>query len=246
LELRREGIAGVCGVCGEICFPGEEAVEVEVPVTIGGTLASCRLDDVVEDRLRKREDDMESDNAALESRIRRKRFKAAEVRRVAASTAAAFTGLSRSFLVSSILRKSEMFSSSACKESALVPVPSARIPDPGWAFDEAVLPLPLELLSSSVLMGPPEDNLPRRWLNELLYLEIGAPLGEADVEDGLACSAVVSKVFRWPMEGTIGGVFLAAAEAPMESGPVTPTRGEALKGVSTSDGEADNGGALKG
>jgi hypothetical protein len=69
LELNREGIAGVCGVCGEIGFPGEEAVEVDVPATMGGTPESCLLDEF-EERCSSREDDIESDRAAFESRIR--------------------------------------------------------------------------------------------------------------------------------------------------------------------------------
>jgi hypothetical protein len=43
--LSREGIAGVWGVCGEIGFPGDDAVETEVPAIIAGTLESCRLED---------------------------------------------------------------------------------------------------------------------------------------------------------------------------------------------------------
>jgi hypothetical protein len=44
-ELRREGIAGVWGVCGEIGLPGDEEVDVEVPAIMGGTLGSCLLED---------------------------------------------------------------------------------------------------------------------------------------------------------------------------------------------------------
>lgn len=54
---------------GEIGFPGEEDVDIEVPATIGGTLDNWRLDDA-DERWRSSEDDMESDSAALESRIR--------------------------------------------------------------------------------------------------------------------------------------------------------------------------------
>jgi hypothetical protein len=38
LALNLEGIAGVCGVWGEMGFPGEEDVDVDVPATMGGTL----------------------------------------------------------------------------------------------------------------------------------------------------------------------------------------------------------------
>lgn len=40
LELSREGIAGVCGVWGEMGFPGDDEVENDVPATMGGTLES--------------------------------------------------------------------------------------------------------------------------------------------------------------------------------------------------------------
>lgn len=50
LAERREGMAGVWGVWGvwgECGFPGEDAVEIEVPppLIIGGTLESCREDE---------------------------------------------------------------------------------------------------------------------------------------------------------------------------------------------------------
>jgi hypothetical protein len=48
LALRREGIAGVWGVCGDIGFPGEDDVDMDVPATIGGTLDNCRLDELDE------------------------------------------------------------------------------------------------------------------------------------------------------------------------------------------------------
>ncbi len=69
LALNLEGIAGVCGVWGEIGFPGDEEVEIEVPATIGGTLESCRLEEL-EERCKRSDDDMESDKAALESLMR--------------------------------------------------------------------------------------------------------------------------------------------------------------------------------
>jgi hypothetical protein len=39
-------MAGVCGVCGLIGFPGELEVEILVAATIGGTLLSALLEDV--------------------------------------------------------------------------------------------------------------------------------------------------------------------------------------------------------
>lgn len=80
-ELKRERIAGVWGVWGvwgDIGFPGEEAVEMDVPATIGGTPDSCLLEEM-EERCMCIDCDIESDNAAFESRIPRKRARAAAV-----------------------------------------------------------------------------------------------------------------------------------------------------------------------
>ena len=68
LSLRREGTAGVCGVCGEMGLPGEEAVETEVPCTMGGTLESCLLEEL-EERCRSIEEFNESDSWVFESRM---------------------------------------------------------------------------------------------------------------------------------------------------------------------------------
>lgn len=248
MALRRDGMAGVCGVWGEeIGFPGEDEVETEVPWTIGGT-PDNRLDDV-EDRCSRREEDRESERAELESLMRWNRVRAAEVRRVAASMAADRVGLKRSFLKSSIFKKSEIFSSSACMESALVPVASARMPEPGCAVDDVALPLPLELLSSSTRGVPPEESRPRRWLKELLYFEIGAGLGDAEFDDPIACSGGATVDFRGNGVGPPGGVdcrFVASAEGPVVGGRTMPMRGAAPRGDSPSAGEADSGGALNG
>lgn len=110
----REGMAGVCGVCGEMGFPGDEDVDVDVPAIIGGTLESWRLLEV-EERWSGRDEDMESESAAFESRICWNLVRAALVRLVAASlTAWSFEArkLFRSFFRSSIFRKSEILSSS--------------------------------------------------------------------------------------------------------------------------------------
>lgn len=160
LALSLEGIAGVWGVCGEIGLPGDEEVDMDVPAIIGGTLESCRLEEL-DERCSNIEEDMESDNAAFESRIRWNLDKAAVVRRVEASTDAESLGawkLLRSFFVSSSFRKSEILSSSVWSDPELPP-PSARIPEPGWATDDVRLVLPLLLLSSSVLLAPPDDSL---------------------------------------------------------------------------------------
>lgn len=167
-ELRRDRMAGVCGVWGEMGFPGDEAVDMEVPEIIGGTPDSCLLEDV-DERCKCIDDDIESDSAAFESRMRWKRARAAEVevgRLKPDSSDVELLGFMRSFLVSSIFKNSEIFSSSAWNDSALVPVASASKPEPGCTFDEAALALSLEL-SSSVFIVPPVDGRPRRWLKEL-------------------------------------------------------------------------------
>lgn len=82
--LRRDGIAGVWGVLGDIRSPGEDEFDIDVPDTMGGTLESCRLDEL-EDRCSISDDDMESVRAMLESRIRWNLDKAALVLRLAAS-----------------------------------------------------------------------------------------------------------------------------------------------------------------
>lgn len=68
-ELKRDRMAGVCGVCGDIGLPGDEAVEIDVPATIGGTPDNCLLEDM-EERCRCMDDDIESERAAFESRMR--------------------------------------------------------------------------------------------------------------------------------------------------------------------------------
>ena len=106
---------------------------------------------------------MESESAALDSRMRWYFDSAAVVRLMDASLDAEsvrFRLLSSSFCSRS-LRKSEMFSSSVWTEPELPP--SRRC-----AEDEA-LPFPLLLLSSSVLLPPaPEENFDRRLLKLLL------------------------------------------------------------------------------
>lgn len=87
LALSLDGIAGVWGVWGEIGFPGEEEVEMDVPATIGGTLDSCRLLEL-DERCNNIDEDIESDNAALESLIDWNLVKAAPVRLLPASAEA--------------------------------------------------------------------------------------------------------------------------------------------------------------
>ncbi len=81
-----------------------------------------------------------------------------------------------------------MLSSSVGIEPELAAPPSARTPEPGWAVDEVTLALPLLLLSSSVLLPPPTDSFALRCPKLLLYLDIGAGLGELELEDWMARS----------------------------------------------------------
>lgn len=100
-----------------------------------------------------------------------------------------------------------MLSSSACKEPALAPSPpSAKTPELGCIAEELILALPLEVLSSSVLLPPPVDNLPLRWLKELLYFEMGAGLGDADIGEAIVFSDVSClDAFREAGRGGGGG-----------------------------------------
>jgi hypothetical protein len=167
-ELRRDRMAGVCGVWGEMGFPGDDAVEIEVPEIIGGTPESCLLEEV-DERCKCIDDDIESESAALESLMRWNRPRATEAEvgfRWPSWVDVELLVFMRFFPLSSSFRNSEIFSSSAWKDSALVPVSSASRPEPGCTFEEAALTLPLE--SSSVLAVPPVDGRPRRWLKELL------------------------------------------------------------------------------
>lgn len=118
---------------GEIGLPGDEEVEMDVPATMGGTPDSCRLEEP-EDLCNIREEDMDSDSAALDSLIRWKRFRAAAVLRVDASAAADEGDDSRSFCSSIIFKNSEMFSpSSSATEPELPPPVAGSVinPDPG-------------------------------------------------------------------------------------------------------------------
>jgi hypothetical protein len=66
--LRRDGIAGVWGVCGDTGLPGDDDVDMDVAATIGGTLDNCRLEEL-DERWRCNDEDMDSVNALLESRM---------------------------------------------------------------------------------------------------------------------------------------------------------------------------------
>lgn len=114
-------------------FPGDDEVDMDVPVTIGGTPDSCRLEET-EDLCSSIDDDMESDNATLESRILWNRFSWAAVLLVFASAAAEDGVERRSFCNSNILRNPEIFSpSSSATEPELPPPVAASVisPEPG-------------------------------------------------------------------------------------------------------------------
>ena len=75
-------------MCGDIGLPGLDEVETEVAATIGGKDDSWR-DEELDERWSICEEEIESESAALESRILWNRFNAAVVRLVEASAAAA-------------------------------------------------------------------------------------------------------------------------------------------------------------
>ena len=141
LALKREGIAGVCGVCGEIGFPGDDDVEIDVAATMGGTLDSCRLEEV-DDRCKSIDEVNDSVRMLCDSRIDWNLVNCDVVRLVAASLPPCWK-LGKFLLLSRTLRKSEMLSSSVCKDPELPAVASANIPDPGCAEDDDRLCFPL-------------------------------------------------------------------------------------------------------
>jgi len=180
-------MAGVWGVCGDTGFPGEDETDIEVAATIGGTLDNCRLDEL-EERWSIAEEVIDSVNALFDSRIDWNFESWSRV--LWAAALFDFSKLVRVFLLSKSFKKSEMLSSSVCRESELAPPASASMPEPGWT-DEETLCLPLLPWSSSVtiLLAPPKDDLPRRWPKLLLYLLIGVGLGELDMDEAIALSA---------------------------------------------------------
>jgi len=182
--LSRDGMAGVWGVCGDIGLPGEEDVDIEVAPTMAGTLDNCRLDEV-DDRCKSVDEDIDSVRALLDSRIDWNFESWALVRLVEASPEG--SKLCNVFLLSKSFKNSDILSSSVCKDPELAPA-SARIPEPGCT-DEEKLCLPLLPWSSSTsLLAPPNEDLPRRWVKLLLYLLIGAGLGELEAEEMVVCS----------------------------------------------------------
>jgi hypothetical protein len=231
-------------------FPGDDEVEIEAPPTTSGTLESWRLDDD-EDRCSSTEDDMESERALFDSRIFWNLERAADVRFVEASEpdgSVAVSKLLRFFFESSILTKSAMLSSSVGTDPELPPGPASfKIPDPGWA--DEMLPLPL-LPSSSVLLAPPDESLPFRWLKLLAYLVIGAGLGEPEAEDAIAFSGTADVPLKadWGTDPTEFRDRACASEPSAAVFPRELREGEGGGGGSISfwAGDADNEGALKG
>lgn len=128
-------------------------------------------------------------------------------------------------------------------DSALVPVASVSRPDPGCALDDVALARPLELSSSSLFA--PAERRPRRWLKELLYREIGAGLGDAELEDDIACSDVMVTGLRAEAAEEGGGMTRESADVPVGMREDI-LRGETPNGESATAGEAERGGALKG
>jgi hypothetical protein len=188
LALSREGMAGVWGVCGEIGFPGDDAVDTEVPAIMAGTLERWRLEDE-DDRCSIVDEVTESESAVCESLMRWYLFSWAVVLRMVASLAAWSLRLKlfSSFLDSSNFKKSEMFSSSVLTSPELASSPSPSVPEPRCT-EEVALPFPLLRLSSSVLLPPPEENLLLRCPKLLLYRLIGAGFGELDADEAMAAS----------------------------------------------------------
>lgn len=125
-----------------------------------------------------------------------------------------------------------------------MPVASARRAEPGCTLEDAALALPLEISSSSLVV-PPEDGRPRRWLNELLYLVIGAGFGDAELEGEIIWSDTRAAGLRAEAATEGGGMTRDSADVPAEA-RADVVRGDTPSGVSTNAGEADRGGALKG
>ena len=80
-------------------------------------------------------------------------------------------------------------------------------------------------------------------MNALLYREIDAGRGDAELEDRIPFSGVCCIGLR-AATGTEVGNELRSEGNPREEGAFE--RGETPSGGSNKDGEADNGGALKG
>lgn len=149
---------------GEMGLPGEEDVETEVPWTMGGTLDNWRLEEL-EDLCSNNDDDNESDNAVLDSRMPRYFDRAAVVLRIVASRDAESVceKLFRSFFDSSSLMKSCKFlSSSDCSiEPELARWDSLITSESGCCAEDDALCFPLLFWSSSPLL-PAEENRLRR------------------------------------------------------------------------------------
>lgn len=258
-ELSLDGTAGVWGVCGEIALPGEDDMEPETPlgsefaaaVVVGLLVAAggrCLLDEEAVDRCSKRDVVIESDKAVFASFIFWNLSNVAVVVLLldAGSKVEPSGPLdNKSFRWSSILRNSEMLSSSV-STTGKTPEVESRCPV-AIADDELMLAFPLELLSSSVLLPPPVERRPRLWLNELLYFEIGACFGEADIEEKTACSGKTCAE-RGRVDGF--GILLGDGAAPRTFwvGLTLIFEGSLVDGLrgAPGPGEAESGGALNG
>lgn len=152
-------MAGVCGVCGEMGLPGEDAVDTEVPAIIAGTLDRWRLEDD-DERWSIVDEDTDSASPVCDSLIRWYFDNWAVVLCIVAVLAALSlrVKLFKSFFDSRSLRKSEMFSSSVLTSPELPPAPSFSVSEPRCTEDDR-LAFPLLRLSSSILLPPPVENL---------------------------------------------------------------------------------------
>jgi len=141
-SLRRDGMAGVWGVCGESGLPGEDDADMDAGFTMLGTFANCRLD-ALDERCICTDEVIDSVSTLLASRICWN----------LESCAAVFLAIEDSpFLLGSklcnvlrlsiALRNSEILSSSVATDPELAPPTSARKLDPGCA-DEDRLAFPL-------------------------------------------------------------------------------------------------------
>lgn len=129
-------------------------------------------------------------------------------------------------------------------EPELAPPPSANTPDPGWALDEVKLAFPL-LLSSSVLLLPPMDNLAFLCPKLLLYLCGGPGFGELDTEEGTSAAIGEPREGTEPYGPRVDGARASAKAAKGDAFPNDP-RGTEVISCSACEGEADNEGLLKG
>jgi hypothetical protein len=244
LLLNREGMAGMCGVWGEMGLPGEEEVEIE-PGIMPGTFCSWRLDEL-EDLCRTVDDCIDSVSWPVESRIRENLLYCVAVRCELALNEAlsVLLRLDKPLFLSSSLRKSAMLSSSPCTEPELAP------PSPSWSVLDSrlvdeTLALPLLLLSSSTLLLETEGNRALLLLKLDAYLWMGAGLGELDAEEPTAVSATAPGLRKAIWGSVDSDDFLACASSGLPALLPMELLGE-LERKLPAAGDDDKEPALKG